>query len=373
MTKTVIFSANRGYALISSREAIIVKFLDEGWQVVLATADDDEARYLVGLGAKLEPVKFNRGGFAPILDWRAWRRMCAIYSRWRPDIVHHFHGKPIILGTLAARQMLGSVPAVVNTITGLGHAFINGGLAARLVSAGYKLALPQSDVTIFQNRDDRQLFLERGWVQASKARLIIGSGINLSRFEYCERKGRKVVPIVIMIGRLLRQKGIPEFVEVAREIKKRWPEVRFLLAGEEDHDHPDSVTPKWIRDMGNVEYLGRLSDVRTLLAQADIMLFPSYREGVPRAVMEAALTGLPVIAFDVPGVREAVRHEETGYLVPFRDVSSLTERLVELIQDPQIRLAMGLAAKKFTERNFDIKRVHKDYFDVYNEFGVSFK
>lgn len=370
MTKTALFAANRGYALASSRQALIQRLIDEGWRVVLATANDEEAHYLVELGAVLEPVTFDRGGIAPLTDWRAWQRMRVIYRRWRPALAHHFHAKPVILGTLAARQVLGSAPAVVNTITGLGHAFITGGASAWVAGMGYSAALPRSDITIFQNRDDRQLFLERRWVPNARAALIAGSGINLAHFEYVEREGREGAPVVIMVGRLLGQKGIPEFVEVARRVRARWPEVRFLLAGEEDPDHPDGVTAKWLREQGSVEFLGRLSDVGPWLAEADLLLFPSYREGVPRAVMEAAATGLPVVAFNVPGVREAVRDGETGYLVPDRDVEALDRRVMQLLQDVQGRLDMGLAGRRLAENAFDIKAIQAQYWDIYQKLGA---
>ncbi|MBK1726386.1 glycosyltransferase family 4 protein [Halorhodospira neutriphila] len=367
MTETVLFAANRGYALTSSREAIIRRFLDGGWRVILATADDDEARYLAGLGATLEPVTFNRGGLAPGTDWQAWRRMRAIYRRWQPSLAHHFHAKPVMLGTLAARQVLGSQLAVVNTITGLGHAFITGGFAARLAGLGYRSALPRGDVTIFQNRDDRDLFRERGWVVEAKTRLITGSGIDLERFGYVDRTGRQAAPVVIMIGRLLGQKGIPEFTAVARRIRARWPEARFLLAGEEDPIHPDAVTPAWVQEQGGVEYLGCLEDVRPLLAEADLLLFPSYREGTPRAVMEAAASGLPTVAFEVPGVRETVRDGETGYLVPDRDVDALHSRVAELLGDADRRLAMGRAARQLAEEAFDIRAIQEQYWAIYQE------
>jgi len=369
MTETVLFAANRGYALTSSREAIIRRFLERKWRVVLATADDDEARYLAELGAVLEPVTFNRGGLAPGTDWRAWRRMRAIYRRWQPRLAHHFHAKPVMLGTLAARQVLGSQPAVVNTITGLGHAFITGGLAVRLAGLGYWTALPRGDVTIFQNRDDRDLFRERGWVSGEGARLITGSGIDLERFGYIDRTGRQAPPVVVMVGRLINQKGIPDFTEVARRIRERQPAVRFLLAGEEDPVHPDSVTSEWVQQQGGVEYLGCLEDVRPLLAEADLLLFPSYREGTPRAVMEAAASGLPTVAFDVPGVRETVRDGETGYLVPDRDVDALHSRVVQLLEDEAQRLALGRAARQLAEEAFDIRAIQEQYWDIYRELG----
>ena len=368
----VVFAANRGYALKSSRTPLIRRFLDNGWRVVLATADDDESRELCELGAELEPVTFNRGGLAPLADARAYRRMREIYRRWRPALIQHFHAKPVMFGTLAARQELGCRVRVANAITGLGNAFITGGLAARLAGFGYARAIPKGDVTIFQNRDDQALFLERGWASVERARLIASSGVDLQRFANAKRAQRDPqAPVVVMLGRLLKQKGIPQFVEVADRIRKQWPGARFLLAGEQELEHPDGVSAEWLAAQAGVEYLGRLSDVRPTLAEADVFLFPSYyREGVPRVVLEAAASGLPTVAFDVPGVREAVRDGETGFLVPDRDVDALTERTRALLEDAGLRRRMGDAARRMVEADFDVRAIEQQYLDVYRELGA---
>lgn len=369
----VVLAANRGYALTSSRTALIRHFIDQGWEVVLATADDAESRSLVELGARLEPVVFNRGGLSPGADWTAYRRMRAICRRWKPALIQHFHAKPVIFGTLAARRVLGDSVAIVNAITGLGHAFITGGLAARLAGWGYAGAMPRADRVIFQNRDDRQLFLDRGWVRDEQARLIASSGVDVDRFSVTDRSRRgDRAPVVVMLGRLLRQKGIPEFCEVSGRIRQRFPGARFPLAGEEEPDHPDGVTAAWLAEQEGVEYLGRLTDVRPLLEDADLFLFPSYyREGVPRAILEAAATGLPVVGFDVPGVREAVRDGETGFLVADRDVDALTDRVNGLLKDAEKRQEMGRAARRMVEADFDVRAIERQYLDLYRELGAS--
>lgn len=369
--RCVVFAANRGYALTSSRTELIRRFLDGGWNVVLATADDAWSRSLCDLGARLEPVAFSRGGLSPRADLRAFRRLGAICRRWRPAMIQHFHAKPVILGTLAARRALGDSVAVVNTVTGLGRAFTAGRLTGRLAGFGYSLGAGRSDAVIFQNRDDRALFLSRGWTAAEKAHLIAGSGVDVDRFAPAEREAGDRAPVVVMLGRLLRQKGIPEFAEVARRVRYRRPGTRFVIAGEEAAG-PDAVTREWLARQDGVEYVGRLADVRPLLAEADLFLFPSfYREGVPRVLLEAAATGLPAVAFDVPGVREAVRDGETGYLVPDRDVDALTGRVCELLADGARREAMGRAARAMAEASFDIRVIEKQYLALYRELGVA--
>lgn len=372
-TDCVIFTANRGYALTSSRAPLIQRFVNKGWKVVLATADDTESRSLVAKGVRLEPVHFNRGGLAPLADFRAYLKLAAVYRRWQPTLIHHFHAKPLIFGSLAARRALGVSVKIVNTITGLGHAFIIGGIPARLAGWGYAVGMPQADIGIFQNRDDQNLFLSRCWLPEEKARLIVSSGVDVERFAVADRSGRGgQAQVVVMLGRLLRQKGILEFVEVARQVRRLWPGTRFLLAGEEDPVHPDAVSAEWVIEQGEVEYLGRLADVRPLLVEADVLLFPSYyREGTPRVILEGAATGLPTVGFDVPGVREAVRDRETGYLVPYRDMDALVDRVKTLLADEEQRLAMGRAGREMMEAKFDVRAIEKQYVDVYGELGIS--
>lgn len=372
VTQTVLFAANRGYALTSAREALILRFLESGWKVVIATADDEESQHLAELGAWLEPVDFDRGGLSAVSDIRAYRRMVAIHRSWQPTLSHHFHAKPAVLGSIAARSTTGDGVRVINTITGLGHAFTAGGLTALLASGAYRTVLPRSDIVVFQNSDDRSLFLKHGWVTRERARLIIGSGVDLERYSFIDRTGNnRSAPVVVMLGRLLRQKGIPEFIDVSRRLRARWPLARFVLAGEEDVGHPDAVTAAWIREQKSVEYVGRMSDVRPLLEEADLLLFPSYyREGVPRVVMEAAAAGLPTVAYDVPGVREAVRHRETGYLVPSRDVDALVTRVTELLEDENQRLVLGRAARRLAEEAFDIRSIQEQYLSLYKELGA---
>ncbi len=368
---TALFAANRGYALKSSRQDIIRHFLDQGWQVVLASADDGECHDLVALGATLEPVTFSRGGFSLTTDILAYRRLREIYRRYRPALVHHFHAKPVILGSLVARQQLGDQVRVVNSITGLGHAFVKGGWVTQLASAGYRWALPKSDMTVFQNRDDQALFQTNGWVMPVRQRLIVGSGIDLSLFDFMDRYDHDPeTPVIIMLGRLLGQKGTAEFAAVAQRVREQYPRARFVWAGEEDPVHPDAVQAEWLFAQPGVEYAGRLADVVPLMREADLLLFPSYREGVPRAVMEAAATGLPTVGFDVPGVREAVRHGETGYLVAERNVEAMTQKVIELIASPEQRLRFGLQARELAVREFDMRQIQAAYFTTYQELGI---
>ena len=197
--------------------------------------------------------------------------------------------------------------------------------------------------------------------------------VSLDQFSFIDRSGRDPSrPVVVMLGRLLNQKGIPLFAEVGRRVRNEIPDARFFLAGEEDPIHSDSVDMAWLRSQTNIDYVGRLTDVRPLLEKADLLLFPSsYREGVPRVVMEAAATGLATVAFDVPGVREAGRDDVTGYLVPNLDVDIMTKQVIKLLRNEAPRLEFGLRAYELAKASFDIHSVQEAYLKVYRNLGVT--
>ncbi|WP_274426440.1 glycosyltransferase family 4 protein [Chelativorans sp. YIM 93263] len=365
-----VFVANRSYALYNSRLGIMQALVRAGWRVAAACSIDSYADGLKDAGCEVYECSFERGGLAIHSDIAAFRILRRLYRSYKPRLVHHFNAKPVIMGTLAARKELGKSVSVVNTITGLGHAFVTGGPTARLAAAGYRWSLPKADMTIFQNADDHALFLKKAWVREDNSMIIASSGVDLARYPFVDRSARAdAAPVVSMIGRLLGQKGVKEFVAVASRVRAEWPDVRFLLAGEADPDHPDSIDLSWVISQVRIEYLGRLADVRPLLEQSDIFLFPSYREGVPRVILEAAAMGLPTIAFDVPGVREAVRNGETGALVPHRDVDAMTERTTALLKSGDKRLEMGREARRLVERSFDIDSIRDRHLALYEDLA----
>ena len=202
----------------------------------------------------------------------------------------------------------------------------------------------------------------------------MGSGVGLDRYAYIDRSDRIKSPLtVVMFGRLLSQKGVDEFIGVANNIHCSFPNVKFIWAGEEDLVHPDSVKASSFINNKNIEYIGRVSNVFNVMSKADILLFPSYREGVPRVVMEASATGLPVVACDVPGVREVVKNNITGYLVKDCDINYLTEKVVYLIENLDVRLSMGKLGRSFMEDSFDINFIENEYVNCYRDLGFNLK
>ena len=368
---SVIFTANRAYALSNSRTRIMERFLENGYDVIIATKEDSICQQLCEKGMKHELVEFNRGGLSPIADFKAFLSLKNIVRKWKPVLMHNFHAKPVMMGTIASKNALGDNIVVANTITGLGHAFVKGGFQSKIAGAGYKMAMPKSDCTIFQNRDDMQLFLEHKWVSPDKSKLIIGSGVELSEFTRTSPKDNNSSDInIVMAGRLLNQKGIGEFVEIATRITAKYPHAKFLLAGEYDPIHPDSIELDWIQNQSAIQYVGQLPDMRSFYESADILLFPSYREGVPRVILEAASMEIPTIAFEVPGVTEAVINNETGILVNFNDVDMMTSCVQSLIEDSDLRSQLGSGARRFIQNKFDIKCITEMYLETYREFGI---
>lgn len=364
---TVAILANRGFAVTNSRLPLVARMREAGWRVLLITADDAHARQVEALGATLESAEFDRGGLSPWRDFRTLARLTRLFSRHRPDLVHFFHSKPIMLGSLAIAAIPGWRPKVVSTITGLGYAYLAGGIDWLAASAGYRALTRRSDAVIFQNRDDRDVFVARGWIGAEKAVLIESSGVDTAKFAPRPQAGTGRT--VVMVSRLLRQKGVQEYLDAARAVAVRHPDVEFQLAGEIEAGHADGIPEEEVqrgaRDAG-VRFLGYMKDVPGLFASARMLVFPSYyREGLPRIVIEAGACGVPAVAADVPGSRDAIEHGVTGLLVPPRDHGSLVDAICALLEDDDRCQAMGRAARAKALAEFDLRLITDRQLDVY--------
>ena len=360
--------ANRGFAISNSRLPLIKRMQDAGWDLLLITSDDIEARSIESSGVQLETVQFYRGGLSPIKDTKALIRLIRIFSKRQPSLIHFFHAKPILLGMLAVACTMRWRPKCVSTITGLGRAYVDGGFRWFLASIGYRILMKRSDATIFQNRDDHQLFLSRNWVSAERAHLITSSGVDLTRFHPNKQvhDGKKV----LMAGRLIHQKGVFDYFDAVRLLKNQHINTTFLVAGEIEAEHPDAVTQDEIgaatRETG-IRFLGFVTDIDALLPTVDVFVFPSYyREGLPRVVIEAAACGVPTVGADAPGTRDAIEDGITGFLVPPRESRVLADRISQLLADEQLRSSMGNAARKKAGEEFDVEVITNKQLKVYS-------
>lgn len=369
-TRCAMFVAIRGFALAKSRLRIMKGLLDNGWQVIAVGNADEHVHTLTDAGIVFEPIDIEAGSLSPIKAMGSYRRLVSLYSRYKPDVVHHFQAKPVILGCAAARQIGGA--KVFNTITGLGHAFVAGGPKRWLASASYRVALRRATKTVFQNPDDRALFLNQGLLQPEDSELIVGSGVNIEEFQPSKLCGTAPTR-VLLVGRLLWEKGLREFIEAAYICSKKAPGTRFQIAGELAEDHPSGVPrhelDRWV-DNGVIEYLGYVRDMPRLLAQASIVVLPSYREGVPRVLLEAAACARPVITTDSAGCKETVVDGTTGLLVPVRDSGALAEAVLKLTRDIDLSRQLGLAGRNRAEQLFDERSIASQYLDLYRREGL---
>jgi glycosyltransferase involved in cell wall biosynthesis len=363
MSRTIVISINASWNIVNFRLGLIEALRKRGWRVVALAPEDEYSPLLAPLGVEHVPIAIDSLGLSPLRDLRLFANYHRRLKEIRPDVLLAWTAKPNIWGSLAA-QALG-IP-VVNNISGLGTAFIEGGALRRIVSALYRAALRKSHAVFFQNPDDRQLFIQTRLVRPDQARLLPGSGLDLRRFRPAERGAGPFT--FLMIGRLLWQKGVQEYVEAARFVRREEPEARFQLLGFLDAPNRSAVrradVESW-RDEGVIDYLGSLDDVRPAIAGADCIVLPSYREGLPRTLLEGAAMAKPLIATDVPGCRHVVEHGINGFLCVVRDPKSLADAMLTMMRlSPEAQSAMGAAARLRVEREFDERDAVQPYLDA---------
>ncbi|HET6397647.1 MAG TPA: glycosyltransferase family 4 protein [Pseudoxanthomonas sp.] len=316
-------------------------------------------RFLGSIGAEALDVPMHRTGTNPLADLALLARLARLMRSLRPDAFLGYTAKPVIWGTLAAA--MARVPRRYALITGLGYAFTGQrrGAVARLVGLLYRGALRFSHKVFFQNPDDEALFRGSGILPVYVPSVVVnGSGVDVVRFRPgapCEGPAS-----FLMIGRLLGDKGVREYVEAARRVRRLRPEARFRLAGWID-SNPDAIAPaeleEWIAS-GTVEFLGRLDDVRPAIASASVYVLPSYREGTPRTVLEAMAMGRAIITTDAPGCRQTVAHGENGFLVPVRSAQALAGAMLRFLDDPGLAARMGARSRRIAEERYDVRKVN---------------
>jgi glycosyltransferase involved in cell wall biosynthesis len=325
-----------------------------GWRVILVARESEATARIRESGIEVIPVDFQRRRLNPLAEARFVLQLAAVYRAVKPDLVHHIALKPIVLGGLAAR--LAGVKAIVNAPVGLGFVFSSDKLLARilkpLVSLGLRLTLtPRNAVAVFENPDDLEALTAAGMVRRGAAELIRGAGVDIEKFHPTPEPAGPVR--VVLVARMIREKGIPDFVEAARLLKGR---AEFLLAGAPDEGNHNALTAAELRAWeaeGLVTWLGPVKDIAGLLASAHIACQPStYREGLPKSALEAMAAGKPLVATNIPGCREAVVDSVTGFLVPPHDPSALAAALARLIDDPTLRARLGAAGRARVEENF---------------------
>jgi glycosyltransferase involved in cell wall biosynthesis len=370
----ILFVVNHAGFFLSHRLPLAVAAVAAGYEVHVATPASKHVAEIREAGLQWHEIRLVRSRLNPVGELRTFWSLLRLYKSIRPDIIHHVTSKPVLYGTIAAR--LGKVAAVVNAVSGMGHVFVTSERRASLIRAvimaGYRLALRHPRMlVIFQNESDRASFMENGLLSEQTV-LIPGSGVDVSVFDIVDRSERSL-PMIVFPGRMLTTKGLAEFVEAARILQKDGVRARFVLAGEPDPENlasvPEEIIRRWVSE-GLVEYRGRCHDMPRIFREADVACLPSYREGLPKALIEAAASGLPVVTTDVPGCRDVVQHGRNGFLVPARDPVALAEALRLLIEDPLLRKTMGLLGRERAVREFALDNVVAATLDVYRVSGA---
>lgn len=380
IVKIVLF-ANTDWYLYNFRRSLAKALTDAGHELLLVSPPGPYGEMLQAMGFRWMPAPMERASLNPLRELVLLIWLWRVFRREKVDLVHGFTIKCAIYGAIVARLSapnLGGV-ARVSAVAGLGYVFTNDGLKARALRPLVRLLLRvafggRRSRLILQNPDDVKMFLDAGLMEARDIRLIPGSGVDCARFLSATADGAASVRSsefnVLLPARLLWDKGVGEFVEAARLLKSQGREITFLLAGAPDPGNPaaipESVIRQWVEE-GVVLWLGHVEDMPALFRSVSAVVLPSYREGLPKGLIEAAACGLPLVTTDAPGCREVVTHEVDGLLVPVRDPRAIAAAVSRLQDDGVLRDRLGQAAKERARGEFDERIIIRKTMDVYGE------
>ena len=366
----ILIVSNNVWTIIKFRQATIRSLLSARYRVSIAATVDkqkyvDEAR---DLGVNFYEVKINRKSQNPIMDFYTTFQFFRLYRSIKPDLILHYTIKPNIYGSVAARMV--GIPCI-SMITGVGYAFSSGHwVTKKLITWMYKAVLDIPKVVWFANDSDRQYFISNGLVKESKTDIMPGSGVNINLFKPNDLENDNHAFIFLMIARLQVPKGVQEYIDAARIIKLNRPYIRFQILGYLDEVNPGSINKKEIEkyvNEGIVEYLGSDENVRPYISNAQCVVLPSYREGTPRTLLEAAAMGRPIITTNAVGCKEVVDDNVNGYLCHLKDATDLAGKMEKVVtMTSEEREMMGLRGRKKVESEFDERIVIEKYIEIIN-------
>ncbi|ABM19689.1 glycosyltransferase family 4 protein [Marinobacter nauticus] len=371
-SRILLFVVNTPEFFLSHRLPIAIAAHKAGYEVHVASAEGDGVQAVLAHGFVHHSIGFARSGQNPWVEFRTLVSLVQVMRRVQPDIVHLITIKPVLYGGIAARLV--RVPAVVSAVSGLGTVFLAHTWATRLrrwfIIELYKAAFKQRSLAvIFQNPDDRDTLISSGAIQSGDTRMIRGSGVSLDDYPcVTEPEGK---PVAVMAARLLRNKGVVEFVGAARILRDRGVDVDMRLIGSPDLDNPASVTEleleRW-KSESVVTLMGYRKDIAHQYASSNIVCLPSYYgEGLPKSLVEAAACGRAVVTTDHPGCRDAILPDETGVLIPIKDSVALANAIQRLIENPDLRRKMGKAGRELAEEAFSIDQIVEQHLKIYDE------
>jgi len=343
----------------------------KGFEIVVLARGGRHSQSIKDAGFRFIKLNIERSSTHLWKEWQVLRQVWRVYRQEKPDLLHHVALKPIIYGSLVAR--LQGLRAVVNAPVGMGYVFTSQDKKVRRLRLWVDLFLrgllnPPGSKVIFENSEDLQANVMRKAVRPLDAVLIQGAGVDTSLFHPVSAP--QGIPIVVMAARMLKDKGVSEFIAAARLLRQRGIAARFLLVGAPDPGNPSSLTNAQLMEwqaQGDVEWLGHQDNMSSLLQRCHIACLPSYREGLPKFLLEAMASGLAVVSTDVPGCRTAVQHGLTGLLVPARDAHALADSLAQLISQPSQRADMGVCARARVEQEFSGVHINQQTLELYQQ------
>ncbi|HBA67630.1 MAG TPA: glycosyltransferase family 1 protein [Methylococcaceae bacterium] len=367
----IIYLINEDYYFLSHRLAIAKAALKSGYEVIVLTNVNKHGDKIIEEGFRLIPISIKRGGINPLRELKTIIDIFKVYRIEKPDLVHQVALKQVLYGGIAA--FFCKDIKIVNLVAGLGSLFISSHFKDRVIKIIVKsvltLLLKRPGVfTIVQNPDDKAMLVDSLQIAEESLFLIRGSGVNVERFYFSEEVASPVV--VALVSRMLWDKGIAEFIDAVKQLKAKQIEFSAVLVGDSDNENSKTVTrtelQKW-HDDGLITWLGYQEDIAQVWRSAHIAVLPSYREGLPKALLEAGACGRAIVTTDTPGCREVVQDGVNGFLVPVRDANALALALEKLINNSELRKAMGRKSREIVTAEFSDEKVVAQTFDVYRK------
>lgn len=370
--KRILYLVTEDWYFWSHRLAVADSAKKQGYEIFVITQHGNFADKIKSRGFTLLPFIMHRSIGSVFQELGEIIKLVRIYREIKPDLINHIALKPIIYGSISA--WIARVPHVINSYTGLGHIFISRALLSRIFML---LVVPFISIlfknnrfhSIVQNSDDEKELIELGLINSKSVSLVRGSGVDTSVFEFTLEPETKK-PVVIFASRFLRDKGIIEFIEAVKLLKENGATARFVLVGTLDKANPTSIKEaeldNWIKQE-LVEWWGYRDDMDEVCRQANIVCLPSYREGLPKVLLEAASSGRAIVTTDVPGCREVVIDNVNGYLVPVKDPVRLADAIRRLLESPELRTQMGAAGRQLVEKHFDVEIINLATIELYKK------
>jgi len=366
----ILLFANTTWYLYNFRLALAKDLRAAGYEVVLAAPRDEYVRNVRDAGFVWREIAITRRGLNPLKELKGFVSVIKLYRSEKPDLCHHFTIKPALFGSIAARLL--RIRCVVNAVTGLGYLFMHSSLKDRVLRfllypvLRFAFRHPNS-YAVFQNESDREAYQLAGIVGEEGTEVIAGSGVSMERFSVVGEA--PVSDRIVLIARMLRDKGVLEYIEAVRLLREEGYNGEALLVGGLDDGNPSAIPGNQImewQDRGIIRWLGHQDDIPGILASSSVVVLPSYREGLSRVLIEAAASGRPLVAADVPGCREVVHDGVNGYLVPVRDPVSLMKAIRRLVSDREMALRMGKAGREIARREFAVQVVNARTMKLYD-------